>query len=77
MLARPVELFNTLTMLRPDIFNDFDAFASRYCDPKMSQFGMDYTGSSKTKELHYILSDKVMIRRLKTDVLSELPPKLR
>ena len=29
------------------------------------------------KELHYVLEDKIMIRRLKKNVLSELPPKLR
>ena len=77
MLARPVELFNCLKMLRPDIFNDFFEYVNRYCDPKEGPYGPDYSGADHTKELHYILEDKIMIRRLKKMVLSELPPKLR
>ena len=38
---------------------------------------MEYSGSSSTNELHYILSKNLMIRRLKEDVLSELPKKRR
>jgi len=38
--------------------------------------GIDYSGSSNLKELNYILN-KLMIRRLKKDVLSQLPPKTR
>lgn len=38
---------------------------------------MDYGGSSCTRELHRILSESVMIRRLKKDVLTELPAKRR
>ena len=77
MLARPVELFNCLKMLRPDIFTNFFEYVNRYCDPKEGPYGNDYSGASHTKELHHILEDKIMIRRLKKTVLSELPPKLR
>ena len=38
---------------------------------------MDYTGSSCTNEIHYLLSSNLMIRRLKIDVLHELPAKRR
>jgi SNF2 family DNA or RNA helicase len=38
---------------------------------------MDYSGNSCTKELHFVLSQNFMIRRLKKDVLSELPSKRR
>jgi len=77
MLARPIELFNSLKMLRPDIFNNLFTFVNRYCDPKEGPFGPDWSGAAHTKELHYILEDKIMIRRLKKQVLAELPPKLR
>ena len=33
ILARPIEIYNCLTMLRPDIFHDFFRYAHRYCDP--------------------------------------------
>jgi SWI/SNF-related matrix-associated actin-dependent regulator of chromatin subfamily A-like protein 1 len=65
MLSRPVEIFNLLKILRPDIINNFADYASRYCNPKETPYGMDYSGNSCTKELHYILSQSVMIRRLK------------
>ena len=34
MLARPVEMFNLLNILRPDVFSNFRDFSSRYCAPK-------------------------------------------
>ena len=36
-----------------------------------------YSGSSNLAELRLILDRTVMIRRLKSEVLTELPPKLR
>ena len=36
-----------------------------------------YSGSSNLPELRLILDRTVMIRRLKSEVLTELPPKLR
>lgn len=77
--ARPRELYNLLHALRPDIFRTFKDFGNRYCDPKPSRWtgGMDYDGACHSNELHYILQNSVMIRRLKKDVLSELPPKRR
>ena len=77
--AKPKELFNLLSALRPDIFTKFKDFATSYCDPKVSRWsgGWDYDGASHTRELRYILQNSIMIRRLKKDVLAELPPKRR
>ena len=77
MLARPVELYNLLNILRPDVFCNPNLFTQRYCDPKPGKFGMDYTGNSCTAELHYLICRNLMIRRLKADVLHELPAKRR
>ena len=33
MLARPVEVFNLLKILRPDVFGNFKDFSDRYCNP--------------------------------------------
>lgn len=61
------------------MFNDYDAFVRRYCDAKHSNFqkGLDVRGSSNEAELKLLLSGIVMIRRLKEEVASELPNKLR
>jgi len=77
MLAKPVDMFNILRILRPDAFNSFKKYSDRYCAPTMGNYGMDYSGNSCTTELHFILKQNIMIRRLKVDVLHELPSKRR
>ena len=77
ILAKPMEIFPLLHILRPDKFKGFKEFGMRYCDPKIIRFGLlDWSGSSNSRELNSILN-KLMIRRLKKDVLSQLPPKKR
>ncbi len=78
-LAKPRELFPLLSILRPDVFTNFRDFGNRYCDPRPSRYfkGIEYDGSTNARELHYILTRSLMIRRLKKDVLRELPPKRR
>lgn len=77
--ARPKELYNLMHILRPDVFTNFKDFGNRYCDPQPNRFsgGLDYNGATNMKELHLILMNSFMIRRLKRDVLTELPPKRR
>lgn len=71
-LSKPRDLFNILNIIRPDIFNSFKEFGFRYCDPKFNRFskGLDYDGATNLKELHFLLTNYIMIRRLKKDVLS-------
>ena len=80
ILSKPLELYPLLTMLRPDIFNNFKVFGNRYCDPKQkfvnNNWFIDWSGCSNAKELNYILKN-IMIRRLKKDVINQLPPKKR
>ena len=63
----------------------FWQFAKRYCDLKLVNFKVkgklrssyDFTGASNLDELRIRLRDTCMVRRLKKDVLSELPDKRR
>jgi SWI/SNF-related matrix-associated actin-dependent regulator 1 of chromatin subfamily A len=74
-LNRPVELFTVLKSV--GLFTNWLKFVTRYCGAYKDRFGWVVTGSSNLKELQQILRENVMIRRLKKDVLSELPDKIR
>jgi len=77
-LNRPSELFSQANMIRRDFFPKFKQFAERYCDRKMSPLGYwDDSGSSNPHEVHWLAKKTVMIRRLKRDVLKDLPKKHR
>lgn len=77
-LNRPSELFSQANMVRRDFFPKFKKYAERYCDRKMSPLGYwDDSGSSNPHEVHWLAKKTVMIRRLKRDVLKDLPKKHR
>lgn len=76
-LSRPIELYTQLNSLIPRAISNPIKFAERYCDAKKTSFGWDFNGSSNLSELKLLLEKTVMIRRLKKDVLLELPPKVR
>jgi len=76
-LSRPIELFTQLQALDPDSWQSLHDYGMRYCEGKKGRYGMDYSGASHIDELHTILSSSIMVRRLKKDILTQLPPKRR
>lgn len=76
LVNRPIELWPILNILRPDLFSNYWAFCMRYCGAKRTRWGWDLSGSSHLDELHTLLN-QVMIRRLKSEVLTQLPAKRR
>lgn len=71
-----IDLYNILKMLKCESFDfnskwAFKNFADRFCDPKQTYYGTDYSGNSNSDDLHAILSN-IMVRRLKRDVLPDL-----
>ncbi|KAK6483014.1 DNA annealing helicase and endonuclease ZRANB3 [Huso huso] len=79
-LGRPEELFMQIDALYPRRFGTWIDFAKKYCNAHVRFFGQrrqwDSRGASNLDELHQRLS-KIMIRRMKDQVLTQLPPKIR
>ncbi|ELU01833.1 hypothetical protein CAPTEDRAFT_109109 [Capitella teleta] len=76
-LSRPQELFTQISSVDHKVFPRFMEYGLRYCDAKKTQWGWDYSGSSNLHELQLVLEERIMIRRLKKDVMSQLPAKFR
>lgn len=77
MVNQAVELFPALNILKPEEFPSFHQFAARYSRAKRTPWGLKFHGAKNLDELHERLKEHVMIRRLKRDVLKQLPGKRR
>jgi SWI/SNF-related matrix-associated actin-dependent regulator 1 of chromatin subfamily A len=73
---RPIEIYNAWRITDPSNCPNYWHFGQRYCGAKHNGFGWTFNGATNTKELHELLIKSVMIRRLKKDVLTELPDKV-
>jgi len=75
---RPVELWPLVRALDPDgLGRSWKAFVTRYCAAHQTKYGWDVTGASNLAELQDRMRASFLIRRLKADVLKELPAKTR
>jgi hypothetical protein len=78
--GRPLNLLPLLEIVKhPLVANKWD-FLRRYCNARQKSVGSnkfwDFTGSSYLQELSEQTTD-IILRRIKKDVMSELPPKQR
>ncbi len=89
---KTIELYPLISYLDPVTWNNRFQFGVRYCDGKRTETGRkynaktgqweakynwDFDGSSHLSELQEKLRSGLMVRRLKRDVLKDLPPKRR
>ena len=89
ILSVPREIWNIVKECDPTgLGADWFSFAKRYCklfelkrfNPskgREERIGWDWSGADNLEELQGLLRQRFMIRRLKKDVLTELPPKTR
>lgn len=75
---RPSELLSPLQIIKrlPE-FGGWKRFTSHFCDAKSTGFGLDISGCINAEELNKELRSRCFVRRLKKDVLKELPDKQR
>lgn len=78
ILNKPIELWSILNWLVPEIWpaSSYMRYALRYCGAYKGKWGWVMDGATHLDELKTHLS-YLMIRRLKEDVLKDLPPKRR
>ena len=78
ILNRPIELWPLVHALDPTgLGASWKAFVTRYCDGHQASYGWDVSGASHLDELQDRLRVALMVRRLKSEVLTELPAKRR
>ncbi|XP_039312254.1 SWI/SNF-related matrix-associated actin-dependent regulator of chromatin subfamily A-like protein 1 isoform X3 [Solenopsis invicta] len=75
-LSRPSELYSQISLIMPH-FLSYEDYGERYCAGERSTYTGEFTGSSNMQELQMLLKVHCMIRRLKTDVLKQIPSKIR
>lgn len=72
-----MHILNICRLLLEALSCRYEDYGIRYCAGQKNVFGWDFTGSSNMQELQLLLKSTCMIRRLKSDVLSQLPSKTR
>ncbi len=76
--SRPIQFFPILNTIDPKTFPGFWKYAMRYCNPKpgFRGRGWNFNGVSNPQELHTKIV-QIMLRRMRTEVLKDLPIKTR
>jgi SWI/SNF-related matrix-associated actin-dependent regulator 1 of chromatin subfamily A len=75
--SRPLELYPIICALDKSLYTSFQVYGNRYCDGRKIGTYFDYRGCSNAVELSTVIEKAFMIRRLKNDVLNQLPGKFR
>jgi SWI/SNF-related matrix-associated actin-dependent regulator 1 of chromatin subfamily A len=78
---RPLDIWKIIHLLDPVTFPDKMGFLEKYFNYDVNGFGIDFRHATLKEEcaldLNNLLKSTCMIRRLKKDIMKDLPPKVR
>jgi SWI/SNF-related matrix-associated actin-dependent regulator 1 of chromatin subfamily A len=77
IVNKPIELWPLISALDPEEWDNFGDYSHRYCNAHRGRFGWDMNGAKNLGELQNRLRRTVLLRRTKTEVLTDLPAKVR
>lgn len=78
LVKRPIDLWPYAKVCDPKGLGlNYNLFGKRYCKGEIIGGQLDFSGASNLEELNKRLRSTFMLRRLKKDVMPELPPKRR
>jgi len=72
----PKDFFTMLNLVDPEDFANRWSYLQRYCGPKFNGFGWTFKGATRVEELRRLVNP-LLLRRRKSEVLKELPEKVR
>jgi SWI/SNF-related matrix-associated actin-dependent regulator 1 of chromatin subfamily A len=78
--SRPIELLPLLKLIGGSVMTRIGTegkYKFRYCGPNNNGHGWEFKGATNLPELQDILREECMVRRLRAQVLTELPAKQR
>ena len=73
--SRPSEMWTAIHAVDRTFFPSFWNYAKEFCSLRRTHYGYQYKGAVRTARLHDLTAGTVILRRLKADVLKELPAK--
>ena len=76
---KPQDLFALVNYLDPKRWNNYYTFITKYCGAYKGRYGLEFRKPSdkEMESLQELLRSTIMVRRLKKDVLKDIPPKTR
>ncbi len=77
VLNHPAEIWTTLHWLAPTEWGSYWSFAKKYNGLFSGRYGVQLGAAQNLPELQTRLRGSCMVRRLKSEVLKDLPPKIR
>jgi len=76
---RPSDIVTAVTTLAPHVpeFSTPWVFYENFCGLHLGNYGWEYNGATNLDKLNELLLKHIMLRRRKSEVLDQLPPKTR